>query len=496
MALKSRILEFISIEVMMELNKICTDVLIPDNNTKVDMICAVLNRYEISYSELGPGTNRFAILIDGYVFKIAMDKAGVYDNWSEFSLTEELQPYVTKVYECNGLLCVSEYVTVVSREEFEQNKSNFRKILSILAESYLFGDVGTVGKNFMNWGYRDDGSLVILDFAYVYRIRGEEMRCGHISKAGVHCDEFLNYDENFFSLVCPRCRIKYSFTEIRNRINADYESKEISGIKELTTKLTTSIELNVPIVEPDDEDEIEENTKGDDSIMARDNYIEPCELSEEELEDLYMNALNFVTNMYSSDEPYEPTQVDINSDIIKEFEEELSEEENEVLISSDDFNESSVEPELIQYEDDDDDEEWLNDPDQLMEDLLPTVEQVEIVNEDLIIEPEVVIEKETVIIEETIVEESRTIILNDRMVMNDRAVVAPKISIEEPKDHVKKEPEKSSKSSFLLFEDPKEPLDVIVEPTMFDTEYDEMQEAAAQEELQRKYNSANKRNMF
>ena len=71
MNIRSRILEFLPKDLIVELNSICRDVLISDNNTKVNKMVAALDKYDIDYSELGPGTNRFAILIDGYVFKIA-----------------------------------------------------------------------------------------------------------------------------------------------------------------------------------------------------------------------------------------------------------------------------------------------------------------------------------------------------------------------------------------------------------------------------------------
>jgi len=238
MNLKSRILQFINRDLMIELNSIALDVLIPDNNTKVNLMIAALDKYNIPYSELGPGTNRFSILIDGYVFKIGMDKAGIVDNWMEFSLSQELQPFVTKCYECNGLIAVEEYVTVISKEEFLNNKEEVRQILSHLAEGYLLGDVGSITKNFMNWGYRNDGSLVILDYGYIYRVIGEELKCEGLNKDDTICDGILEYDENFNKLICPVCGKVYTFHEIRRKISKEYEEKELAVIKEIAYKVT------------------------------------------------------------------------------------------------------------------------------------------------------------------------------------------------------------------------------------------------------------------
>jgi hypothetical protein len=69
MQLKSRILKFINNDLMTKLNSIALDVLIPDNNTKMNLFIAAFEEYDVPYQELGPGTNRGAFLIDGYVFK-------------------------------------------------------------------------------------------------------------------------------------------------------------------------------------------------------------------------------------------------------------------------------------------------------------------------------------------------------------------------------------------------------------------------------------------
>ena len=232
---------------MTKLNSIALDVLIPDNNTKMNLFIAAFEEFNVPYQELGPGTNRGAFLIDGYVFKIGFDKAGIADNWAEFSLGQELQPFVTKCYECNGLIAVSEYVTVISKEEFNNSKEEVRQILSHLADSYLLGDVGSVTKNFMNWGYREDGSLVILDYAYIYRVIGDELICGALisDTEEVYCDGSLEYDVNFHKLICPKCRRNYTFHEIRRKISKEYEEKEKSAIKDIAYKLTKpSQEIN------------------------------------------------------------------------------------------------------------------------------------------------------------------------------------------------------------------------------------------------------------
>jgi hypothetical protein len=235
MNLRSRIHEKIPPELLYKLDDICNSKLTSDNNKKADMVLQALNEFKIDFVELGPGTNRFAILIDNYVYKIALDKWGKLDNANEFSMTSELQPYVIKVYNCNDLIAVTEYVTVISREEFAEKKEEILEILGVLSESYLLGDVGYVSKNFMNWGYRDNGELVILDFAYIYRVRGHELRCS--------CGQVIGYDKDFHNLICFKCGRKYSFTDIRRKISMDEENANIEMTKQLAFKLTQPITI-------------------------------------------------------------------------------------------------------------------------------------------------------------------------------------------------------------------------------------------------------------
>lgn len=150
--LRSRILEHFPKQAMEEIKKLVYNNRINDINDKIEILMGILDKYDIDYSELGTGTNRTAIFIDGYVFKIALDKWGVRDNDQEFTLSEELQPYVIKVYECNGIIMVCEYVVVINKEEFAERKSQIRRILADLSNEYLLGDIGTINKNFANWG--------------------------------------------------------------------------------------------------------------------------------------------------------------------------------------------------------------------------------------------------------------------------------------------------------------------------------------------------------
>lgn len=368
MNIKSRILEFIPKDCMIEIDAISRDVLIPDNNTKVNKISEALTKYNVPFQELGPGTNRFAVFIDGYVFKFALDKDGKRDNLAEFSMSQELQPFVIKVYECNGLIIVTEYVTVISREEFMNSKDQIRETLSYLSEGYLLGDVGCVTKNFVNWGYRDDGSLVILDFAYIYRILGNEMTCGGLNKDDTICKELLEYDENFNNLICPRCRKTYTFHDIRRKISKDYETRELNAIKQIAFKVTKpNQEINAKhkiVEEPEVVETINDNYGGNEDMSKKNKYYDDYDREEDINE--YLAAMEFMKHEYEKEHHICECDCECNcEDVNEEIHEEVttfssesdSIEVNNVGYDNVESDDTDSLVDVIDDEDDDYDEE-------------------------------------------------------------------------------------------------------------------------------------------
>lgn len=219
-----------------------------DNNDKGDIIKELLTRFSVPYTSLGSGTNRMAVLIDGYAIKIALDKDGMIDNRREMLYTRDLQPYVVKVYECtpNGLIAVTEYITIFTIDDFHEHQDDMRKILGIISTQFLIGDVGVTGKNYVNWGTRDDGTIAILDFAYIYSVEYKLFTCSCDN------DSLLRYDNDFVILKCPKCGRKYTFGEIRKKVTKAKQEMEIGDIRRLGYNLTQAnqlIEAN-PLFEP------------------------------------------------------------------------------------------------------------------------------------------------------------------------------------------------------------------------------------------------------
>ena len=212
-----------------------------DNNTKGFELKNLLTKYigKDKFTSLGSGTNRFGILIDGYAVKFALDSDGMIDNRREFLYSQDLYPYVVKVYEAfpNGLVAVTEYVEIFNIEAFYKYENKMKEILSDIANNYLVGDVGVTGKNYVNWGIRHSGiddDICILDFAYIYNVKFNVSRCS--------CGHFLQYDDKYVNFECPSCGKKYTFGEVRRKISRKDQENEIGDIRRLGYVLTSSEE--------------------------------------------------------------------------------------------------------------------------------------------------------------------------------------------------------------------------------------------------------------
>lgn len=224
---RSILLEYFPVELCIQIDKI-TRTFSVDNNRKQTMICDLLDEYKVPYTHLGSGTNRYGIMVDGYCVKIAYDKDGKIDNKREFIYSLPLQPYVVKTYEVSetGLFSVCEYVTSFERSDFldTDNQKAMRVILKDISSQFLIGDVGVTSKNYANWGFRDDGSVVILDYAYIYSVSYRQFVCS--------CDghSILYYDNDFIDMICPRCGKKFSFPQLRKKISRKDQDEEIGDI--------------------------------------------------------------------------------------------------------------------------------------------------------------------------------------------------------------------------------------------------------------------------
>lgn len=264
---RSLIIKYFTKDIYIELMRI-TMIADADNNEKGTLIKELLRKNDIPFTGLGSGTNRMAVLIEGYAVKIALDKDGMIDNRREMLYSKQLQPYVVKVYEStpNGLIAVTEFVEIFTLAEYHEHQDDMREILSIISKQFLIGDVGITGKNYVNWGTRNDGTICILDFAYIYSVQYRIFSCACSD------DSLLQYDKNFVNLNCPICGRKYTFGEVRRKITKAQQEKEIGDIRRVGYNITNSeeiVELN-PEFEPKRKDKKEKKELSEIDKMIED----------------------------------------------------------------------------------------------------------------------------------------------------------------------------------------------------------------------------------
>ena len=229
--LRSLIKELLPIDACIELYKMTRDLSV-DNNIKREDILEILDRYGCKYEPIGSGTNRYTVIMKGFIFKFALDKDGMIDNLREFKYSKALQPYVIKCYEVlpDGLIMVCEYVEVMTFDNFYEDdvRDRMKQILQLISENYFIGDIGIDNKNYTNWGFRKDiyRDPVILDFAYCYTLSLQAFRCNSCKDRSV-----LIYNDKYTKLICPSCQTQYTFSDIRRtRMSEDDQNREIGDI--------------------------------------------------------------------------------------------------------------------------------------------------------------------------------------------------------------------------------------------------------------------------
>lgn len=169
-------------------------------------------------------------------------------------------------------------------EEFRNYQDDMRDILSEISENFLIGDCGITGKNYGNWGIRNDGTICILDFAYIYNVTYNVFNCTSCAD-----EPLLRYDKNYVDLICPVCGRKYSFGDIRRRITRKDQENEIGDIRRLGYNLKSSKENVVlnPDFEPKVYDDRKKKKKYSETELAIKEYNRRKKMEEDTDEDYW-----------------------------------------------------------------------------------------------------------------------------------------------------------------------------------------------------------------
>ena len=191
------------------------------------------------YRRIGEGTNRFVCLLENHIIKVAYNYLAYIDNMNELAQAKDKPKYLAKAFETNGLILVSEYVTVMDKMEFLECQHQISVILKTIEAVikgkdktkntyYILGDMGMSNKNYGNWGRRMNGEIVILDYGYLYEVAGRDWI--EVATCPV-CSSDLEYRTDFSELECvnEKCKTRVKYTTVRN--NLGY-AKIIENIKD------------------------------------------------------------------------------------------------------------------------------------------------------------------------------------------------------------------------------------------------------------------------
>lgn len=177
------------------------------------------------YRRIGEGTNRFVCLLDNHIIKVAYNYLAYIDNMNELAQAKYKSKYLAQAYETNGIILVSEYVTVMDTEEFLENQFHIKRILDTLAEDkaltndkqmfYILGDMGMSNKNYGNWGKRMNGEIVVLDYGYLYQLTKDAWK--EVARCPI-CGSSLAYTDAYSELKCTKgdCGVEVKYTTLRN----------------------------------------------------------------------------------------------------------------------------------------------------------------------------------------------------------------------------------------------------------------------------------------
>jgi hypothetical protein len=180
-----------------------------------ELVIKLLRDYDIEFTELGTGTNRFIVKYDGFALKIALDQEGVADNKQEMVMSSALMPYVAQAHEISrgGHLLVATYAPAyTSFYEMRLQETSIRKILQGWSSRYLLGDVGLTSINYANWGVLH-GKPVCIDYAYIFPSNMDifECVCG--------CKDMKFTGNDYTTYQCKNCQTTYTDRELRSRIS-------------------------------------------------------------------------------------------------------------------------------------------------------------------------------------------------------------------------------------------------------------------------------------
>lgn len=195
--------------------------------SRKNRVIEILKEYNIPFTEVGTGTNRFIVKYDGFALKIALDREGVADNKQEWVMSDMLSPNVATAYEISkgGHLLVATYAPAfTSYAEMSIYGTKIRKILEHWGGRFLLGDVGFNRVNYANWGLLA-GNPVCIDYAYIFPASMDLFKCI------CGCKRMKFTDDTFSSYKCTECGREYEDRDLRAKISQEDRLRLFNSIE-------------------------------------------------------------------------------------------------------------------------------------------------------------------------------------------------------------------------------------------------------------------------
>lgn len=192
-------------------------------------VIEILKEYDVPFTEVGTGTNRFIIKYDGYAVKIALDREGIADNKQEWVMAEMLAPDAAMAHEISkgGHLLVATYAPAfTSYTEMQGYGIQIKNILERWGSRFLLGDVGYNKVNYANWGLLG-GKPVCIDYAYIFPASMDLFKCN------CGCKRMKFVDDTCSEYKCVECGREYQDRELRCKISQDERLKLFNSVEGL-----------------------------------------------------------------------------------------------------------------------------------------------------------------------------------------------------------------------------------------------------------------------
>ena len=197
--------------------------------SRKNRVIEILKEYNVPFTEVGTGTNRFIVRQDGFALKIALDKEGIADNKQEWVMSGMLAPNVATAHDISkgGHLLVADYAPAfTSYQEMSIYADQIRKILENWGSRFLLGDVGFNRVNYANWGMLG-GKPVCIDYAYIFPASMDLFKCN------CGCKRMKFVDDTYSAYKCTDCGREYQDRELRCKISQDDRLKLFNSVEGL-----------------------------------------------------------------------------------------------------------------------------------------------------------------------------------------------------------------------------------------------------------------------